>query len=360
MFEVEYNNYKYQGVKVAGNVRNNIFDGNLIANDRNLKLNFTGLVDFSETVNKYDFEAKVEYANLNALNFVKKDSISIFKSTVKMNMNASNYDDAYGKISFRKTNYKNENDTYYFDEFDISSRFSEGLRYIEINSPDIIEGDFKGKFKFKELKKLFENSIGYIYTNYIPNEVEANQSVDFNFTIYNKIVEVIYPELQLAKNTFIRGQVESDESQFKLTFKSPKIKLQNYFANNIELQVDNSNPVFNTYVEIDSLNTKYYNVSNFNLINVTVNDTLFMRSEFNGGKRNKDNFNLSFYHTINEANESVIGFKQSDVTIKDNKWNINELQDKFHKISFDKKLTKLISISLELIMKMKKLNSPDS
>jgi hypothetical protein len=256
-------------------------------------------------------------------------------------MNASNYDDAYGKISFRKTKYKNENDSYYFDEFDISSRFDDGLRYIEINSPDIIEGDLKGRFKFKELKKLFENSIGYIYTNYIPSKVEANQSVDFNFTIYNKIVEVIYPKLELAKNTFIRGQVESDESQFKLTFKSPKIKLQNYFANNIELQVDNSNPVFNTFVEIDSLNTKYYNVSNFNLINVTVSDTLFMRSEFKGGKRNKDKYNLSFYHTINDQNESVIGFKQSDITIKDNKWNINELQDNFHKITFDKKLTKL-------------------
>jgi hypothetical protein len=341
VFEIEYNNYKYQGVKVAGNVRNNIFDGNLISSDKNLKLNFTGLVDFSETVNKYDFEAKVDYANLNALNFVKKDSVSIFRSIVKMNMNAINYDDAYGKISFLKTRYKNENDAYYFDEFDISSRFSEGLRYIEINSPDIIEGDLKGRFKFKELKKLFENSIGYIYTNYIPSKVEDNQSVDFNFTIYNKIVEVIYPEIELAKNTFIRGQVESDESQFKLTFKSPKIKLLNYFANNIELQVDNSNPVFNTYVEVDSLNTKYYNVSNFNLINVTVNDTLFMRSEFKGGKQNTDSYNLSFYHTINQENESVIGFKQSDITIKGNKWNINELQDKFHKISFDKKLTKL-------------------
>ncbi len=340
VFEVEYNNYKYQRVKVAGNVKNNIFDGNLIANDRNLKLNFNGLVDFSETVNKYDFEAQVDYANLNALNFIKRDSISIFESTVKMNMNASNYDDAYGKISFRKTKYKNENDTYYFDAFDISSSFSGDLRSIEINSPDIIEGDLKGKFKFKELKKLFENSIGYIYTNYIPSKVEKNQSVDFNFTIYNKIVEVLFPELELAKNTFIRGQVESDESQFKLTFKSPEIKLSNYFASNIELQVDNGNPVFNTFVEIDSLNTKLYNVSNFSLINVTVNDTLFMRSEFTGGKRNRDKYNLSFYHTINEENESVIGFKQSDITLKDNVWNINELQDKFHKISFDKKLTK--------------------
>ncbi|MFI1743189.1 translocation/assembly module TamB domain-containing protein [Thalassobellus sediminis] len=338
VFEIVYNNYNYTGVKVAGNVRNNIFDGNLIANDRNLRLNFTGLVDFSEEVNKYDFEAKVDYANLNVLNFVKKDSVSIFKSTVKMNMNASSYDDAFGKISFRNTSYKNENDTYYFNEFDISSRFTEDLRFIEINSPDIIEGDLKGRFRFKDLKKLFENSLGHIYTNYVPHKVETNQSIDFNFKIYNKIIEVIYPEIQLGKNTFIRGRVESDEKKFRLTFKSPEIKVANNFANNIELQVDNSNPLFNTYVEVDSLNTKYYNVSKFNLINVTVNDTLFMRSEFKGGKRNNDSFNLSFYHTINLENESVIGFKKSDVTLKDNKWYINEDKDRFNKISFDKAL----------------------
>ena len=220
------------------------------------------------------------------------------------------------------------------------SRFEKDIRFVEFNSPDIIEGDLRGRFFLKDLKKLFENSIGHIYTNYISHEVDTNQSIDFNFRIYNKIVEVIYPEVELGKNTFIRGRVESDEKNFRLTFKSPKIKFLDNFANNIELQVDNSNPLFNTYVEIDSLNTKYYDVSKFNLINVTVNDTLFMRSEFNGGKRNNDVYNLSFYHTINEENESVVGFKKSDVTIKNNKWQINENQDKFHKISFDKKLTK--------------------
>tara|TARA_R110002049_G_scaffold307171_1_gene506982 strand:+ start:7735 stop:12138 length:4404 start_codon:yes stop_codon:yes gene_type:complete len=339
VFQLVYNNYNYKGVKVAGNVRNNIFDGNLIANDKNLQLNFTGLVDFSEAVNKYDFEAKVDYANLNALNFVKKDSISIFESTVKMNMNASSYDDAYGKISFRRTSYKNEHGTYYFEEFDISSRFEDDIRFIEINSPDIIEGDLRGHYRFNDLKKLFENSLGHIYTNYVPHKVHTNQSVDFNFKIYNKIVEVVFPEVELGKNTFIRGRVESDERNFRLTFKSPEIKYINNFVKNIELQIDNSNPLFNTYVELDSLNTKYYDLSKFNLINVTVNDTLFMRSEFKGGKQNSDSFNLSFYHTINEENESVIGFKKSDVTIKNNKWFINENKDRFNKISFNKPLT---------------------
>ena len=332
VFEVYFNEYNYTGIKVAGNIRNNIFDGNLIANDKNLRLNFNGLVDFSEDVNKYDFEANVDFANLNALNFVKKDSISIFESNVKMNMNASGYDDAYGKISFSNTSYKNENDTYYFDKFDVSSRFEKDLRFIEINSPDIVEGNLSGRFRFRDLKKLFENSLGHIYTNYMPHKVQTNQSIDFNFKIYNKIIEVIYPEIALGKNTFIRGRVESDEKKFRLTFKSPEIKLKDYFVNNIELQVDNSNPLFNTYVELDSLKTKYYNVSKFNLINVTVNDTLFMRSEFKGGKRNSDNFNLSFYHTINEANESVVGFKKSDVTIKNNTWLINEKSDRLNKI----------------------------
>lgn len=339
VFQIIYNNYNYNKIKVAGNVKNKIFDGNLIAYDKNLQLNFNGLVDFSEDIKKYDFEANVDYANLNALNFIKKDSISIFKSKVSMNMNASNYDDAYGRVLFQNTSYKNQKDTYYFDEFAISSRFDNTTRFIEINSPDIIEGSLKGQFVFKDIKKLFENSLGHIYTNYIPHKVAANQSIDFNFKIYNKIIDVFFPEIQLGKNTFVRGKVESKEKAFKLTFKSPKIKLLDYFANNIELQVDNNNPLFNTYVEVDSINTQYYNVSKFNLINVTVNDTLFMRSEFKGGKRNNDAFNLSFYHTINEENESVIGFKKSDVTVKNSKWYINEDKDGFNKISFDKKLT---------------------
>jgi hypothetical protein len=339
VFEIVYNDYNYNNVIIAGNVQDRIFDGNLVANDKNLKLNFIGLIDFSEAVNKYDFNANVAYANLKALNFVKKDSVSVFKSRVKMNMNASNIDDAYGQVKFTNTSYKNQNNDYYFKEFAVSSRFDDDMRFIEINSPDIIEGSLKGHFRFNDLGKLFENSLGHIYTNYIPHEVETNQDIDFNFKIYNKIVEVFYPEIEIGKNTYVRGRVESDEKEFRLTFKSPQIRLLDYFASNIELQVDNNNPLFNTYVEIDSVNTKHYNVSKFSLINVTVNDTLFMRSEFIGGKQNNDNFNLSFYHTINEENESVIGFKKSDVTIKGNKWFINEDKNRFNKISFNKDLT---------------------
>ncbi|MDO6759296.1 translocation/assembly module TamB domain-containing protein [Tamlana sp. 2_MG-2023] len=341
IFQLEYNNYNYEGIKIAGNVMNNIFDGNLMINDSNLKMNFLGLVDFSEEVKKYDFEAVVDYADLQTLNFIKRDSISILKSKVNMNMNAGSVDDAFGKIIFSNTVYENENDTYAFDKFVVTSRFEGEKRYLSFNSPDIIQGDLNGRFVLRDLQKLFKNAIGYDYSNYTRDKVVEKQYIDFNFKIYNKIVEVLYPEVKLAKNTFIRGRVESDESKFKLMFKSPKIEYDDYFVDNVELQVDNDNPLFDTYIEADSLNTKFYNLSKFNLINVTLNDTLFMRAEIVGGKRNDDNFNLNFYHTINDKNESVVGFKKSNFTIKNHKWHINEIDDNFHKIVFDKKLAHL-------------------
>lgn len=336
IFSLTYNNYTYENIEVSGKLMNKIFDGKLNSNDKNLKLEFNGLANFSEAINTFDFVANVSYADLNALNFVKKDDISIFKGIVEMKMEGTTINDAIGGIQFNETSYKNQNDEYFFNDFAITSTFDGNVRHIDVNSPDIIEGKLSGEFLFEDIGVLFENALGSIYTNYKPHKVKLNQYIDFNFKIYNKIVEVFVPELSLGTNTYIRGRVESDEREFKLTFKSPEIKLFDYFASQIELQLDNKNPLFNAYVEMDSINTKYYNVSKFNLINKTLNDTLFVRTEFQGGNKNSDFYNLNFYHTINKENKSVIGFKESDVTFKGNTWTINEKRDLLNKIEFDK------------------------
>ncbi|AUC77824.1 N-acetyl-gamma-glutamyl-phosphate reductase [Olleya sp. Bg11-27] len=338
IYNINYNNYNYKNIAVNGQYKQRKFNGKLISKDKNLKLEFDGLADLSQDIKTFDFVAQVDYANLKALNFYNRDEQSEFIGIVDMKMSANTIDDAIGSINFKNTVYKNENDTYTFKDFAISSQFVDNERFIRVNSPEIVEGQLKGNFKFNDLELLFENSIKSIYANYVPNKIEGNQYIDFNFKIYNKIVEVFLPEVEVGANTFIRGRVESNEKAFKLTFKSPKIKLLDYFADSIELQVDNNNPLFNTYVEIDSVYTKHYNISKFNLINVTLNDTLFMRSEFKGGKRNDDAYNLSFYHTINEDNLSVLGFKKSDVTFKGNKWFVNDDKNKLNKIIFDRDL----------------------
>ena len=47
-------------------------------------MEFTGLVDVSKDFNQYDFEADIEYAELNKLNLIKRDSVSVFAGRVVM------------------------------------------------------------------------------------------------------------------------------------------------------------------------------------------------------------------------------------------------------------------------------------
>ncbi|MBT8273983.1 MAG: translocation/assembly module TamB domain-containing protein, partial [Bacteroidia bacterium] len=230
----------------------------------------------------------------------------------------------------------------------IDSRFEEDIRYIGINSPDIIEGQLSGKFVFNDIVKLIENSVGNIYTNYKPFDIADNQFIDFNFKVYNKIAEVFYPELNVGSNTSIKGRVESDAKKFSLTFKSPQIRLKDNFAQDIQIRIDNNNPLFNTLVEIDSINSKLYSVSDFSLINLTRNDTLLIKSEFAGGKRNRDLFDLNLYYTINDQNRSVVGFKRSDVEFKGNTWFLNENNDNFNKIILDRTFKNVVLDQLSM------------
>lgn len=336
VYTLDYNDYIYKNINVSGDLGNEIFNGVLKADDPNLKLEFNGLVDVSKEFNKFDFRALVGYADLKVLNFITRDSLSEFRGLVSMTATGSSYDDASGSVNIKNTTYTNQDSNYKFQDFDIVSSFKGGERTISVNSPDIINGKIKGKFKTKEILKLVENSVGSIYTNYIPNVVEEEQYIDFRFNIYSKIAAVFFKDLTLGKNTFIEGRIETDERGFELTFNSPKIKFEDYFANNINLSVDNSNPLFNTFIEINSLGAGIYNASDFSLINVTKRDTLLIKSEFKGGIDNQDNFDLNLFYTIDEANKSVIGFRKSDVLFKGYEWLVNSEKNTFNKIRFDR------------------------
>ncbi len=335
VLNIDYNDYVYRDITVFGNLNAPKFNGEILIKDKNLKGKLNGLIDVSKDINSYDFEADIDYANLKAINLIN-DSISVLKGSVIMDMKGTGIEDAFGTLRFTDASYETKNDTYFFKDFDITSSFDKkNVRTIAINSSDIINGSVEGVFKFKEVVPLFKNAIGSLYTNYQPEVLTENQFMYFDFKINNKIVEVFVPEIHIEPETIIRGGVVSDDSEFTLTFKSPRIEAYGNMAESIEIRVDNQNPLFNTYIAADSIDAGFYAVSDFNLINVTLKDTVFMKSEFKGGKRNDDTYDLSLYHTINEDGNSVLGFKKSNVVFKDNPWFINEENNKSNRIVFD-------------------------
>ncbi|MGB6150937.1 MAG: translocation/assembly module TamB domain-containing protein, partial [Pricia sp.] len=338
VYSLGFNNYEYKNIKVSGILKDQLFDGSLVADDENIKFDFTGLADFGSARNDFNFIANVDYADLKRLNFIK-DSVSIFKGNVNMNVTGNTLDDLVGDVKFTKTVFKNKNDVYYFEDFKVSSSFeSDSIRIVDINSPDIITGYLKGNFRVRELGKLLQNSLGSIYTNYRPFKISGGQTLAFNFKIYNKIVDVFFPEVKFDPNTFIKGDIVADEGDFKLNFKSPSIVAYGNEADNIDIQIDNKNPLFNTFISVGDLSNNYYDVKDFNLINTTLKDTLFFRTEFKGGSDFNDSYNLNFYHTFNADNKSVIGLKTSDVSFKGNTWTLNKDNDNKNKVIINRTL----------------------
>ncbi|WP_296682750.1 translocation/assembly module TamB domain-containing protein [Flavobacterium sp.] len=336
--QMDYNNYSYHNLEVNGNFKMPIYQGKVSINDPNLNLSFDGLVDWTKKDSRFDFHIGIANANLYQLKFAN-DATSLLKGDIVVQVAGNTIDNLQGDVFVNQTTYTNSKSTYFFTNFKVNSSFDENkIRTITVNSPDIVEGKIEGKYKFNQLRKLVENSLGSLYTNYKPNKVEKGQFLNFDFSINNKIVEVLFPEISIETNTVVKGKINSDKNEFKLNFNSPQIIAAKNTFDNVRINVDNKNPLYNAYIELDSIKSKYYKIRDFSLINVTMKDSLFFRTEFKGGAKGEDYFNLNLYHTINKDKKNVVGISKSEVKFKDYLWFLNENDTPDNRIVFDKGL----------------------
>ena len=336
IIKLDYNKYTYNNIVVNGNFKLPYYKGQISVNDPNLSLTFDGLVDLSTRENKYDFHINIENADLRKLKFIN-DSISHFSGDAVVQVSGNSIENLQGNIYITDAVYQNPKSTYEFDELSVNSSFdADRLRTITINSTDVINGKIVGKFQFAQLDKLVMNSVGSLYTNYKPYKVKKGQFLRFNFHVYDKVVEMLYPEVNVDSSTVVRGKIDADLNEFKFRFKSQKITAAKNTFDNIRVNIDNKNPLYNAFIELDSIKTPYYKIRDFNLINVTSKDTLFVRSEFKGGEKGEDYFNLDLFHTIDKNKNNVVGIKKSEMKFKDYLWYLNEEEGEDNQIVFDK------------------------
>ncbi len=318
------NNYNYKNVNIDGNLKYPIFDGILKSLDPNFLFDFEGVVDASKSKNTFRFKSKIKYADLYKLNFIKKDENSIFKGNLDIDLKANNLDDAVGTISFEDFTYKNSFDNYKFGDFDLQSKIENGNQEITINSKDVINGRLYGKYQLSELPEFIEVSFKNLYFKNIVNRKFVNKNINFEFQINNKVVEAFFPNISIEPNTFLNGRISSNEDEMKVRFVSPAIRYKDNIFQNVQIQLDKQNPYFDTYIEIENIKNSIYNLSKVNLINVKLNDTLFFRTEFEGGQNSQDNFKLSFYQTYDDRENTVVGIQKSELFFKNKAWEINK------------------------------------
>lgn len=354
--KINFNDYKYQNITVNGLYENNLFNGKLESKDLNIEGTFEGLADLSEEINRFDFKATINYANLKALNLYSRDSISELKGLIDLDLKGNAIDNIVGIANFKNIIYTNQNESYSFKQFLAFSTLKDSIRQVRIDSEDIIKGELIGNFKFNELTSLARNALGSMYSNYNPFKVTSKQFLKFDFVIYNQIVDVFYPEISVAPNTSIKGNIKADNNQFKLKVFSPKITAYGNSIDSLSLDTDNKRRLYDTSLSAKSINTPHYKLSKLLLFNKTINDTLFFKSIFKGGNIEQEKFNLDFYYTINKDKKSVLGIEKSSFNYKGNIWDLNPTNNTENKLVFDLNNDEYIFSPFKLKSKEQEIN----
>lgn len=345
--KVQFNDYEYQNLYVDGLFQNRLFNGNLKVDDEFFKMRFSGLADFSSEVNKFDFTANIEEANLLQTNLFTRDSISLIKGNIIIDIVGNTFDDILGKASFTDVVYTNQKQAYNFNNFVVVSTIKDDIKTINVVSDDIVRGYLKGNFSFNQLVPMTKNALGSMYSNYKPFKVAKNQFIEFDFYIYNQIVDVFLPKVFIDSNTTLRGRIDSKTNGIVFTLISPKVIAYDNEIEALSLRINNKNP-FNTHLTADKFSSKYYNASKLNLINRTQNDTLFFKSEFKSASGFEDVFNMDFYYTFNEEKKFVLGVEKSTFDFKNNIWKINPKDNKENKVVFDFKNNEFVFSPFQL------------
>jgi len=349
-----FNDYVYRNVLVNGDFKRKLFEGQFDISDENLEMDFSGLIDFSKPKRKIDFVAEICKANLYNLNFTK-DEFSRVKGQIQAKAEGSSIDDIIGDLRVQNLMIVNQFDTYNFDDLLITSTFNNGERHINFTSTDIIDGYVKGKFKFADVPALIKNAAGSVFANYKIKPFENAQYINYQFNIHNKIISLINPKLKVSKNTSVKGNINAEENKLKLRVLSPKISYSNNEFKNVNLRIDNKNPLYNIFLKVDTIKTNHYKFKNLRLLNTTINDTLYLKTKFDGGDKFKDTYDIAFFYTMDELQNFIFGLQESILQFKSVPWKIDP-EKNLNRIAYNADKDSLKVDDVGLFYKNEKIN----
>ncbi len=333
---VVFNNYDLKNVKIDGELTDKNFDGYVNVNDQNIKLDFLGRFDFSDTIPDYNFTLNVADAKLFPLNIDKKDTSSTLSFSLKTNIKGSKLDNIEGELNLFDTKLLKRNEIINIADLSLEVKKIKDNKELILRS-DLLDIEVTGKYYFSKIVNSFKDFIFF----YIPSISKINSSNnlysqhDFSFTIELKNTEtlskIFFPDIIFSRQTTINGEYNSDLR--KLDFKSEISKLLfygtefnelniNVFAKDSTLSVNAGSNTFN-YL-------KDYNVKNFLFSAQAKKDSIFLNINWNNWDTVNYSGNLSsIIHFSKQSNKKNIPLIEiellpSNIVISDTLWSTNK------------------------------------
>ena len=323
---LQFNNYTYQDIVVKGSIAKKKFNGQLISGDPNLEAELNGLIDFSQAVPKFDFDAQVTQADLKKLNFIK-DPLE-FNGKLEFNFTGNNLDNILGTARIYDAAIFKNAQRISFDSLTLQSSLDKtnNNKTITISSNEF-DAVLAGEFATKDLPAAFQTFLNKYYPSYIKPTAAKLAPQNFSFVITTRKIddylELFEKRVTGFNNTTISGRINTKENLLDLNAEVPQFTYKNIVFNNLELKGVGS---------LDSLS------ADATIGDVQVNDSLHFPGTHIKVHSSSDvsdvGITTSASQTLNSANITAqvktlpdgvrIKFKPSVFEVNSKQWTINK------------------------------------
>jgi hypothetical protein len=230
---VTLNKYTYRYITLQGGLDEKKFKGSMNVDDRNLNLDFKGLVDLSDTLPAFNFILKLNHAQLYTMNLLKRDSIEDLSAYVKVDFTGTNIDNIDGTIRIDSTRYREGVHTIRMDHLSLlTSRDLKNNKSYHLLS-DFVDADVSGNFYFKDMIPSLSTFISNYLASFnlkdslINHHPSTNQQINYIVKLKktDPFMEVFIPFLRVAPDTRFEGYYNEDEGMIALNGTSPDLSV---------------------------------------------------------------------------------------------------------------------------------------
>ncbi|MFA7135286.1 MAG: hypothetical protein WC125_05425 [Bacteroidales bacterium] len=315
----DFNDYSYKNINATGSYLNNTFDGKVICRDPNLNFLFQGIVGLSTKTNSYyDFYTDVIYANIAALNFDKRDSVSAVSMKTYANFTQNSKGDIEGTINVRDLNFQNSKGDFPIGDISVQSsslkdNFTLFLRSTFANAT-YRGNDFFTNFIDKFLNITLQSNLYAIFPkedDYLAtNNNRYTFSIEFNDS--RSISQFILPGLFISQGSTLDVFIDEQEN-LSLELKSSELGFEKNYSNNISLSIEGDISEVNTLISSDRIHFSGINLDSSRVhLNLKENN-LKIKSEYtnSGDLENRLDFFSDILFTKPSENDPLV----TDVTI---------------------------------------------
>lgn len=234
---LDVNNYNYQNIVVKGTIAKRLFNGEVISNDPNLMARLNGLVDFSQKVPNFNFDAEISKADLRNVKLTK-DSIEV-RGKFRMNFTGSNIDNFLGTARIYEAAVLKDGKPLSFDSLSIESKAMGNNKVITVVSNEF-DAALVGEFSIRDLPGAVGSFLNKYFPSYIKPSKTELKNENFSFVVTTKKVDeymsFIDKNLSGFNYSTVTGRINSKENLLDLSAEIPQFNYKNIAFYNVNLK----------------------------------------------------------------------------------------------------------------------------